>query len=344
MAGKRVGVLTGGGDCPGLNSVLVGVVRKSIALDYEVVGILKGWLGMIENVTMPLTRDKVSGILPRGGTILRTSRTNPYKDPAHVEKVKSNFRAMGLDALIAVGGDDTLGVAQKLHENEGLPTIGVPKTIDNDLCGTDRTFGFDTAINIATEAIDRLHTTAESHDRALVIELMGRHAGWITLYAGLAGGADVILIPEVQMSIEEVCRIITERHAHGRDFSIVAVSEGADLGEGVVLQEKKLDEFGHVRLGGISERLANEIEKRTGFETRFVVLGHLQRGGSPSAYDRYLGLRFGMTAVELIERGTFGMMVSLRGNDFVSVPLKDAVAKTRTVDPKLYDALRVFFG
>ncbi len=344
MAGKRIGVLTGGGDCPGLNPVLVGVVRKSIALDYDVVGVLKGWLGMIENATMPLTRDKVSGILPRGGTILRTSRTNPYRDPAHVEKVKSNFRAMGLDALIAVGGDDTLGVAQKLHEQEGLPTIGVPKTIDNDLWGTDRTFGFDTAINIATEAIDRLHTTAESHDRALVIELMGRHAGWITLYAGLAGGADVILIPEVQMNIEEVCRIITERHAHGRDFSIVAVSEGADLGEGMVLQEQKLDQFGHVRLGGIAERLAKEIEKRTGFETRFVVLGHLQRGGSPSAYDRYLGLRFGMTAVELIEQGKFGMMVSLRGNDFVSVPLKEAVAKNRTVDPGLYDALRVFFG
>ena len=344
MAGKRVGVLTGGGDCPGLNPVLVGIVRKSIALDYEVVGILKGWLGMIENVTMPLTRDKVSGILPRGGTILRTSRTNPYKDPAHVEKLKSNFWAMGLDALIAVGGDDTLGVAQKLHENEGLPTIGVPKTIDNDLCGTDRTFGFDTAINIATEAIDRLHTTAESHNRVLIIELMGRHAGWITLYAGLAGGADVILIPEVKMGLDEVCRIITERHARGRDFSIVAVSEGADLGKGVVLQEKRLDEFGHVRLGGIAERLANEIEKRTGFQTRFVVLGHLQRGGSPSAYDRYLGLRFGMTAVELVEQGQFGTMVSLRGNDFVSVPLKDAVAKTRTVDPSLYDALRVFFG
>ncbi len=344
MAGKRVGVLTGGGDCPGLNPVLVGIVRKSIALDYEVVGILKGWLGMIENATMPLTRDKVSGILPRGGTILRTSRTNPYREPAHVEKVKSNFRALGLDALIAVGGDDTLGVAQKLHENEGLPTIGVPKTIDNDLCGTDRTFGFDTAINIATDAIDRLHTTAESHNRVLIIELMGRHAGWITLYAGLAGGADVILIPEVKMSLDEVCRIIIARHARGRDFSIVAVSEGADLGEGVVLQEKRLDEFGHVRLGGIGERLANEIERRTSFQTRFVVLGHLQRGGSPSAYDRYLGLRFGMTAVELIEQGKFGTMVSLSGNDFVSVPLKDALAKTRTVDPSLYDALRVFFG
>jgi phosphofructokinase-like protein len=344
MTRKRIGVLTGGGDCPGLNPVLVGIVRKSIALDYEVVGILKGWLGMIENATVPLTRDKVSGILPRGGTILRTSRTNPYKDPDHVEKVKSNFQVLGLDALIAVGGDDTLGVAHRLYENEGLPTIGVPKTIDNDLCGTDRTFGFDTAINIATEAIDRLHSTAESHDRALVIELMGRHAGWITLYAGLAGGADVILIPEVQMTIEEVCRIITERHARGRDFSIVAVSEGADLGGGVVLQEQKLDEFGHVRLGGIGDRVAKEIERLTGFETRCVVLGHLQRGGSPSAYDRYLGLRFGMTAVELIEQDKFGMMVSLRGNDFVSIPLKEAVAKTRTVDPKLYDALRVFFG
>ena len=344
MAEKRIGVLTGGGDCPGLNPVLVGIVRQALALDYEVIGILKGWLGMIEKVTMPLTRDKVSGILPRGGTILRTSRTNPYKEPKLVEKVKENFRALGLDALIAVGGDDTLGVAHKLYENEGLPTIGVPKTIDNDLSGTDRTFGFDTAINIATEAIDRLHTTAESHDRVLVIELMGRDAGWITLYAGLAGGADVILIPEVTVSLDEVYRIIHERHARGRDFSIVAVAEGADLGEGMVLQEGEVDAFGHVRLGGIGERLAKEIESRTGFETRFVVLGHLQRGGSPTAYDRYLGLRFGMTAVELVEQGNFGTMVSLRGNDFVAIPLKDAVSKARTVDPALYEAMKVFFG
>ncbi len=344
MAEKRIGVLTGGGDCPGLNPVLVGIVRQALALDYEVVGILKGWLGMIEKVTMPLTRDKVSGILPRGGTILRTSRTNPYKEPKLVEKVKENFRALGLDALIAVGGDDTLGVAHKLYENEGLPTIGVPKTIDNDLSGTDRTFGFDTAINIATEAIDRLHTTAESHDRVLVIELMGRDAGWITLYAGLAGGADVILIPEVTVSLDEVYRIIHERHARGRDFSIVAVAEGADLGKGMVLQEGEVDAFGHVRLGGIGERLAKEIESRTGFETRFVVLGHLQRGGSPTAYDRYLGLRFGMTAVELVEQGNFGTMVSLRGNDFVAIPLKDAVSKARTVDPALYEAMKVFFG
>jgi phosphofructokinase-like protein len=344
MATKRIGVLTGGGDCPGLNPVLVGIVRQSIALDYEVVGILKGWQGLIENVTKLLTRDSVSGILPRGGTILRTSRTNPYKDPEHVKKVRANFKALGLDALIAVGGDDTLGVAYKLYEEEGLPMVGVPKTIDNDLGGTDRTFGFDTAINIATEAIDRLHTTAESHDRVLVIELMGRHAGWITLYAGLAGGADVILIPEVEMSLDEVCRIISERHSHGRDFSIVAVSEGANLGEGVVLQTDKLDQFGHVRLGGVGDWLARQIEERTGFETRCVVLGHLQRGGTPSAYDRYLGLRFGMTAVELIEKGTFGMMVSLRGNDFVSIPLKDAVAGPRTVDPKLYEQMKVFFG
>lgn len=344
MAEKRIGVLTGGGDCPGLNPVLVGVVRKSLALDYEVVGILKGWLGMIENVTTPLTRDKVSGILPRGGTILRTSRTNPYNNPEHVQKIKENFKAMGLDALIAVGGDDTLGVTHRLYKDEGLPTVGVPKTIDNDLSGTDRTFGFDTAINIAADAIDRLHTTAESHNRVLVIELMGRHAGWITLYAGLAGGADVILIPEVQMRVEEVCRIITERHARGRDFSIVAVSEGADLGKGVVVQEKKRDAFGNVRLGGVGEWLSQEIEKRTGFETRFVVLGHLQRGGTPSAYDRYLGLRFGMTAVELIKQGNFGTMVSLRGNEFVAIPLEEAVSRPRTVDPKLYEALKVFFG
>lgn len=344
MATKRIGVLTGGGDCPGLNPVLVGVVRQAIAFDYEVVGILKGWQGLIENVTTPLSRDKVSGILPRGGTILRTSRTNPYKNPEHIEKVKANFKALGLDALIAIGGDDTLGVAHKLYEQEGLPTIGVPKTIDNDLSGTDRTFGFDTAINIATEAIDRLHTTAESHDRVLVIELMGRHAGWITLYAGLAGGADVILIPEVKMSIEEVCQIIRDRHAHGRDFSIVAVSEGADLGQGMILQDQKVDAFGHVRLGGIGEWLSKEIEKHTSFETRFVVLGHLQRGGTPSAYDRYLGLRFGMIAVQFIHQNKFGVMVSLHSNDFVAIPLKDAVSQTRTVDPKLFEELKIFFG
>jgi len=344
MAKKRIAVLTGGGDCPGLNPVLVGVVRKSLALDYEVIGIMKGWEGMIEKITMPLTRDQVSGILPRGGTILRTSRTNPYKDPENLEKVKQNFSDLGLDALIAVGGDDTLGVAHKLHELEGLPTVGVPKTIDNDLSGTDRTFGFDTATNIATEAIDRLHTTAESHNRVLVIELMGRHAGWITLYAGLAGGADVILIPEVPMSVDAVCRIIRERHARGRDFSIVAISEGANLGEGMVLQTGDKDAFGHVRLGGIGERLSKEIEKHTGFETRCVVLGHLQRGGTPTAYDRYLGLRFGMTAVELIEAGNFGTMVSLRGNDFVPIPLKEAVSQTRTVSPDLYEKLKIFFG
>ncbi len=340
----KIGILTGGGDCPGTNSVIVGVVRKCISLGYETVGIRRGWLGMIENDSVPLSRDSVSGILPRGGTILHTSRKNPYKNPEHIRNVKQNFKKMGLSALICIGGDDTLAVAYKLFKEDGLPLIGVPKTIDNDVGGTDRTFGFDTAINIATEAIDRLHTTAESHDRVLVIELMGRHAGWIALYAGLAGGADVILIPEVKMTIEEVCNIITARHKRRRDFSIVAVAEGAKIGEDFITQDRSLDEFGHIRLGGLAELVGREIEKRTGFETRTVVLGHLQRGGSPTAYDRYLGLRFGVKAVELVEQKDFGKMIGLRGNDFVAVSLEEAVVKTRTVDPKLYEMMKVFFG
>jgi len=340
---KRIGVLTGGGDCPGLNAVLVGIVRKALSYDWEVLGILKGWKGMLENLTMPLTRDSVSNILPRGGTIIKTSRTNPCKSEEDMNKVISNYKDMGLDALICIGGDDTLGAANKLHQ-KGLNTIGVPKTIDNDLSGTDRTFGFDTAINIATEAIDRLHTTAESHNRVLVIELMGRHAGWIALYAGMAGGADVILIPEVQLSLDEICNIITQRHKKNRDFSIVAVAEGATLGGEMIATDAPKDEFGHVILGGIGKRVSKEIEKRTGFETRTVVLGYLQRGGTPSAYDRYLGLRFGLKAVELVEEGDFGKMVALRGNDFVSVPLAKAVEKNRVVEPELYELVRVFFG
>ena len=340
---KKFGVLTGGGDCPGLNAVLVGVVRKAISLNHNVLGIRRGWAGMLEKDVMPLDRNAVSGILHRGGTILQTSRTNPCKSQEHMEKVKKNYGELGLDGLICVGGDDTLGAAYKLFE-AGLNTIGVPKTIDNDLAGTDRTFGFDTAVNIATEAIDRLHTTAESHNRVLVVELMGRNAGWIAMYAGLAGGADVIMIPEVETTMEEICNIIKERHNRGRNFSIVAVAEGANIGGDFVTKDVPLDEFGHVRLGGLGQIVAEEIENRTGFETRTVVLGHLQRGGTPTAYDRYLGLWFGAKAVELADRGDFGKMVSLRGTNFVAVDLREAAEKLRTVDPKDYKAARIFFG
>lgn len=340
---KTFGVLTGGGDCPGLNAVLVGVVRKAISLNHKIVGIRRGWAGMLEKDTMPLDRDAVSGILHRGGTILKTSRTNPCKTQESMEQVKKSCEELKLDGLICIGGDDTLGAAHKLFQ-AGLNTVGVPKTIDNDLSGTDRTFGFDTAANIATEAIDRLHTTAESHNRVLVVEIMGRHAGWIAMYAGLAGGADVIMIPEVQMTMEEVCAVITARHQRGRTFSIVAVAEGAAIGGDFVTKDVPKDEFGHVRLGGLADIIAKEIEQRTGYETRTVVLGHLQRGGTPTAYDRWLGLWFGAKAVELADTGQFGKMVSLRGTKFVAVDLEEAVGKLSTVDPKDFDAARIFFG
>jgi len=340
---KTFGVLTGGGDCPGLNAVLVGIVRKAASLNHKIIGIRRGWAGMLEKDTVSLDREAVSGIVHRGGTILKTSRTNPCKTKEYMEKVKKNYAELKLDGLICVGGDDTLGAAHKLFQ-AGLKTIGVPKTIDNDLSGTDRTFGFDTAVNIAMEAIDRLHTTAESHDRVLVVEVMGRHAGWIAMYAGLAGGADVIMIPEVQMTMEEVCNIITGRHKRGRDFSIVAVAEGATIGGDFVTKDVPKDEFGHVRLGGLADIIAKEIEQRTGYETRTVVLGHLQRGGSPTAYDRWLGLWFGAKAVELADAGQFGKMVSLRGTKFIAVDLEEAVGQLSTVDPKDFDAARIFFG
>lgn len=339
----RVGVLTGGGDCPGLNAVISGVVRKSLYHNLEIVGIMRGWAGMLECETTKLTRASVSGITCRGGTILHTSRTNPCRKEADMQKVMENFKKMDLDALIAIGGDDTLTVASKMYD-AGLKTIGVPKTIDNDLSGTDCTFGFDTAINIAMEAIDRLHTTAESHNRVMVVELMGRHAGWIALEAGMAGGADVILIPEVQMSMEDICAIIKKRHAGGKSFSIVAVAEGFTLGGKEVLQGEDLDAFGHVKLGGIGTYLAKEIEKRTGFESRVTVLGHIQRGGSPTAFDRFLGLQFGVKAVDLVLNKDFGKMVSKCGNDIVAVSLKEAVAKLRTVPAELYELSKVFFG
>jgi ATP-dependent phosphofructokinase / diphosphate-dependent phosphofructokinase len=341
----RIGILTGGGDCPGLNPVIRAVVRKALLEGYEIVGIKNGWKGLVECDTIPLNIDAVSGILPRGGTILGTSRTNPYKKEGDLQKVKDNFKKIGLDALVAVGGEDTLGVASKLTK-DGLPNIvGVPKTIDNDLSATDYTFGFDTALNVATECIDRLHTTAESHHRIMIAEVMGRHAGWIAIEAGIAGGADVILIPELPIDLDEVCKLIQKRHERGKTFSIVVVSEGAQFKDGsMITQEKKLDAFGHVRLGGIGEELAAQIEKRTGFETRVTVLGHIQRGGSPTAFDRVLGTRFGVKAVELIKNKKFGKMVALAGIKIIEVPLEDAVKDLKTVDMELYNIAKVFFG
>lgn len=342
---KRIGILTGGGDCPGLNPVIRAVVRKGINEGYEIIGIKNGWKGMIENETMKLDLSTISGILPKGGTILGTSRTNPYKKAGDLEKVKATYKNLGLDALIAVGGEDTLGTAAKLMQ-DGIPNIvGIPKTIDNDLSCTDYTFGFDTAINTATECIDKLHTTAESHHRIIVVEVMGRHAGWIAIESGIAGGADIILIPEIPIDMEEVCALIKNRHARGKTFSIVVVAEGAQFKEGtMVLQEQKLDEFGHVRLGGIGEQIAREIEKRTGFETRVSVLGHIQRGGTPTAFDRVLGTRFGVKAMELIKDKKFGRMAALEGNKIVDVSIEKAVSALKTVDMDLYEIAKVFFG
>ena len=344
MSIKQIGVLTGGGDCPGLNPTIRAITRKAIKEGIPVIGIKNGWKGLVEKDTVKLDLDSVSGLLPKGGTILGTSRTNPYKNPDDLIKAKGSFKTLKLDALIAIGGEDTLGVASRLS-SEGHNVVGVPKTIDNDLSCTDFTFGFDTAVNIATEAIDRLHTTAESHHRIMVVEIMGRHAGWIATYAGIAGGADMILIPEVPFDMAEVCKSIKKRHARGKDFSIVVVAEGATLkGDQTVLKTKKKDAFGHVLLGGIGNYLGQELEKVTGFETRVTVLGHIQRGGTPSAFDRVLATRFGVKAVELVMAGEFGKMAALKGNDVVGVLLKDAVGTLKTVDMKLYQISKIFFG
>ncbi len=344
MSVKRLGVLTGGGDCPGLNPVIRAVTRKALQAGIEVVGIRNGWKGLIQADTIPLNLAAVSGILHRGGTILGTSRTNPYKKPEDAKKVIENIQKLKLDALIPIGGEDTLGVATKLKK-DGQKVVGVPKTIDNDLSATDFTFGFDTAVNIAMEAIDRLHTTAESHHRIMVAEVMGRHAGWIAIYAGIAGGADVILIPEVPIDLDEVCAIIKNRHSRGKDFSIVVVAEGAQFKQqDLATQESKLDEFGHVRLGGIGDQLGRLIEQRTGYETRVTVLGHIQRGGSPTAFDRVLGTRFGVKAVELVLEGKFGLMVSLAGTKIVGVPIEQGTGTLKTVDSELYELAKTFFG
>ena len=341
----RVGVLTGGGDCPGLNAVIRAVVRKGVKdYKYDFVGYLDGWRGPLEGHTTELGVDQVRGILPRGGTILKSSRTNPFKIENGVERIKDNLADEGVDALIAIGGEDTLGVATKLAEL-GVNVVGVPKTIDNDLSGTDFTFGFDTAVNIATEAIDRLHTTAESHHRVLVVEVMGRHAGWIALHSGLAGGANVVLIPEQPFDIDEVCKHVETRFE--TNFSpIVVVSEGAVPVEGgdMTLQSGEKDAFGHVRLGGIGDRVANEIEARTGKEARAVVLGHVQRGGTPSAFDRWLATRFGLHAIAAVHDREYGTMVALRGKDIVRVPLLEGTGELKLVQPEEYAEAEVFFG
>ena len=344
----RVGVLTGGGDCPGLNAVIRAVVRKGVAeYGYEFVGFRDGWRGPLEGDTVPLDVQAVRGILPRGGTILGTSRTNPFAEKggerSGVERIKDSLAGLGVDALIAIGGEDTLGAATRLHA-EGVNVVGVPKTIDNDLGATDFTFGFDTAVNIAMEAIDRLHTTAESHHRALIVEVMGRHAGWIALHAGMAGGANVILIPEKPFEIKKVCEYVEHRF-QTRYSPIVVVAEGAHPAEtDIAVSEQGLDAFGHVRLGGVGQMLADEIEKRTGKEARVAVLGHIQRGGTPTAFDRVLATRFGVHAIEAVHDGAFGNMVALRSTDIIRVPLSAATAELKTVPEERYAEAEVFFG
>ena len=340
---QRIGILTGGGDCPGLNPVIRAVVKRAAMEEWQVLGFRNGWKGIIDGEFIILDDSSVSGILPKGGTILGTSRTNPFKKEGDLEKLKSCFTKNQLIALIAVGGEDTLGAANKLFK-EGLKVVGVPKTIDNDLNATDYTFGFDTAVNIAMECIDRLHSTAESHHRVMVAEIMGRHAGWIALEAGIAGGADVILIPEVPIDIDKVCDLIRKRNARGKTFSIVAVAEGAELKNSGVVADQKLDQFGHVRLGGIGHTIGEIIEKNTGYETRVTVLGHIQRGGSPTAFDRVLGTRFGVKAVELVKEKKFGQMASLQGRDIVAVPMEDAVGQLKTVPQDYYKMAEIFFG
>jgi len=341
----RIGVLSGGGDAPGINAVIRAVVRRGIqTYGDEIMGIKEGWRGLLEGKLVPLDFEAVSGILPRGGSILGTSRTNPFKREGGPGQIMENARKAGLDAVITIGGDDTLSVAHKMADY-GLKCVGVPKTIDNDLVETDYTFGFHTAVAIATEALDRLHSTAEAHNRVIILEVMGRYTGHIALAAGIAGGADAILIPEKPFDIDEVCEYIRRRQKRGRNFSLIVVAEGAKpKGGKEIVYSERIDEFGHISLGGIGYYLAKEIEQRTGIETRVVVLGHLQRGGSPIAFDRILATRFGVVAVDLAHQGKFGCMVALKGNKIVAVPLKDVVGKRKTVDIELYELASVFFG
>ncbi len=343
----RVGILTGGGDCPGLNAVIRAIVRKGeVVHGDELIGFLDAWDGVRERRTMQLDVSSLRGMLPRGGTLLGTRRGSPYDHPNGLEEVQATFREMGLDALLVLGGNGSLSVAYKLFHEADLPIIGVPKTIDNDVVGTDVTFGFNTAVQIATDAIDRLHTTAESHDRVMVVEVMGRHSGWIATYAGIAGGATAILIPELPFDIEAVCEQLRARHDRGRYASIVVVAEGSEPKVGTMASRHKVyDQFGHVRLGGIAETIAHAIEERTGFETRMVLLGHIQRGGTPTAFDRVLSTRYGVAAIDAVHTGHWGHMVALRNGDMMPIPLDETVGKTRPVDMHLYhDVAEVFFG
>ena len=341
----KVGILSGGGDAPGINAVIRAVVRRGIQYyGYEIVGIRDGWRGLLEGKFLPLDLNAASGILPRGGSILGTSRTNPFKNEEGGEKILRNADKVGIEAVVVIGGEDTLGVASKMSKL-GLRCVGVPKTIDNDLAGTDYTFGFHTAVAIATEALDRLHTTAEAHHRVIILEVMGRYTGWIAVEAGLAGGADAILIPEKPFDLDEVCEYIKRRQERGRNFSIIVVAEGAKpKGKAEIVYGEIVDEFGHVRFGGVGYYIGKEIEKIMGIETRVVVLGHLQRGGSPTAFDRVLATRYGVAAIDLVHEGTFGCMVALKGNKIVPVLLKDVAGKRKTVDLELYDIASVFFG
>jgi ATP-dependent phosphofructokinase / diphosphate-dependent phosphofructokinase len=345
---RRVGLLTGGGDCPGLNAVIRAVARRSFDRGHDVIAAREGWRGLVEGRFEALGPREISGILPRGGTIIGTSRTNPFKLDGGVAGVLRNFTGQRLDALVAIGGEDTLGVAARLWEEHELPVVGVPKTIDNDLSATDYTFGFDTAVSIATEAIDRLHTTAESHNRVMVVEVMGRHTGWIAVMSGIAGGADVILIPEQPITVERACEEIRHRHDRGKDFSIVVVSEGYELtyesGERQAVAQAGEDAFGHVRLGGVGDALARQIEERTGYETRVTVLGHVQRGGTPTPRDRVLATRYGLKAADLVHERRFGRMAALQGDRIVDVSLKEATTELKTVPPEWYEVARAFFG
>jgi ATP-dependent phosphofructokinase / diphosphate-dependent phosphofructokinase len=343
---KRIGILTGGGDCPGLNAVIRAVVRKAVVFhNLTVAGIRHGWQGLLTGEVEDLNLDSVSGILPKGGTILKTTRTNPLANSDGSRRVMDNLKRFRIEALIVVGGEDALGVAYKFSQM-GVRLVGIPKTIDNDLPSTDYTFGFDTAVTVATEAIDRLHSTAESHHRVMVVEVMGRHTGWIATISGIAAGADCILVPEVPFSIEEVCRSLRKRQARGKDFSIVVVAEGAKPVEceDLVTCSNQIDAFGHVRLGGIGNVVAQEIEQRTGMESRVTILGHVQRGGSPTPFDRVLATRFGIAAVDLVVKGDFGKMVSLRGNRIEAVDLVEATMGIKALDMEIYEIARVFFG
>ena len=338
----KIGMLTGGGDCPGLNPVIRAVCRRLWEQGHETYGVMNGWRGMIDGTLTPLGHNEISGILHKGGTIIGTSRTNPHKTEGGVDGVKKTFEK--IDALIAIGGEDTLGVAAKLYAEDNLPVVGVPKTIDNDLNGTDYTFGFDTAVAIATDAIDRCHSTAESHNRIIVVETMGRHAGWIALMSGIAGGADYILIPEQPVNYDDVAAAVERRKARGKNFSVIVASEGAELPG--VSDEGELDDFGHVRVENrnVGETVAQEVEKRTGMQTRATVLGYIQRGGSPTARDRVLGLRFGLKAADLVCAGTYGQMAALHGDDVLSVPLTEATAELKLVPQSWYDTAKTFFG